>query len=103
MELAHYREVVERLRAAKEDVVINLTTGPGQRFLPSDEDPKIGAPGTTLMRPELRVPHIVALRPEISTLDLNTMFFGSSVVINTPKNLRVMADLHPQRRRDARA
>lgn len=93
MELAHYREVVERLRAADEDVVINLTTGPGQRFLPSDDDPKIAAPGSTLMRPELRVPHIVTLRPEISTLDLNTMFFGSSVVINTPKNLRVMADL----------
>ncbi len=34
MDLAHYREVVERLRAADEDIVINLTTGPGQRFVP---------------------------------------------------------------------
>ena len=92
MELAHYREVVERLRAAPEDVVINLTTGPGQRFSPSDEDPKIAGPGTTLMRPELRVTHIEALRPEISTLDFNTMYFGNSVVINTPRNLKIMAD-----------
>ncbi len=40
MELAHYREVVERLRAAEEDVVINLTTGPGQRFIAERRSPK---------------------------------------------------------------
>ncbi len=91
MELGHYREVVERLRAADEDVVINLTTGPGQRFVPSDADPKMAAPGTTLMRPERRVEHITALRPELCSLDLNTMYSGSSVVINTPANLAIMA------------
>lgn len=93
MELAHYREVVERLRAADEDVVINLTTGPGQRFIPSEADPGVTAPGTTLMRPERRVPHVQALRPELCSLDLNTMFSGSSVVINTPANLALMAEL----------
>ncbi len=56
-----------------------------------------------MRNPELRVPHIVALRPEISTLDLNTMFFGRSVVINTPKNLPDHGRSYPQRRRDARA
>jgi len=93
MELAHYREVIERLRAAEEDVIINLTTGPGGRFSPSDDDPSVAAPGTTLMRPERRVEHIVALRPEICSLDFNTMYSGSSVVINTPRNLAVMADI----------
>jgi len=93
MELAHYREVIERLRAAEEDVIINLTTGPGGRFIPSDDDPSVAAPGTTLMRPERRVEHIVALRPEICSLDFNTMYSGSSVVINTPRNLAVMADI----------
>lgn len=93
MELAHYREVVERLRAADEDVVINLTTGPGQRFVPSVDDPKVAAPGTTLMRPEPRVAHVAALRPELCSLDLNTMYSGSSVVINTPANLAIMADM----------
>ena len=93
MELAHYREVVERLRAAEEDVVINLTTGPGQRFVPSEADPSVAAPGTTLMRPEPRVAHIQALRPELCSLDLNTMYSGSSVVINTPANLAIMAEL----------
>jgi len=93
MELSHYREVVARIRASDVDVVVNLTTGPGQRFVPSEQDPRIAAHGTTLMRPEPRVEHIVALRPEICSLDLNTMYSGSSVVINTPGNVRRMAAL----------
>ncbi|MCJ9749292.1 3-keto-5-aminohexanoate cleavage protein [Neorhizobium sp. BETTINA12A] len=93
MELAHYREVVERLRAADDDVIINLTTGPGGRFIPSEDDPKTAAPGTTLLPPELRVEHIAALRPEICSLDFNTMYSGTSVVINTPRNLAIMADI----------
>ncbi|GAA4328378.1 3-keto-5-aminohexanoate cleavage protein [Pigmentiphaga soli] len=93
MELAHYREVVERIRASDVDVVINLTTGPGQRFIPGADDPKVAAPGSTLMRPEPRVEHIVALRPEMCSLDLNTMYSGSSVVINTPASVRTMASL----------
>jgi uncharacterized protein (DUF849 family) len=93
MELAHYREVMERLRAADEDVIINLTTGPGGRFVPGEQDPKVAGPGTTLLPPERRVDHIVALRPEICSLDFNTMYSGTSVVINTPRNLGIMADM----------
>jgi uncharacterized protein (DUF849 family) len=93
MELAHYKEVVDRIRASDTDVIINLTTGPGQRFVPSEDDPKVAAPGTTLTTPERRMEHVVALRPEICSLDLNTMFSGTSVVINTPRNVRIMAEL----------
>ncbi len=93
MELAHYREAVERIRDSGTDVIINLTTGPGQRFVPTPGDPKLAAPGTTLTTPERRVEHIVELRPEICSLDCNTMYSGSSVVINTPENLRIMARL----------
>jgi uncharacterized protein (DUF849 family) len=92
MALEHYREVIERIRASGTDVIINLTTGPGGRFIPSEDDPKVAAPGTTLMRPEQRVAHVVALRPEICSLDLNTMWFGTSVVINTPRNVTIMAE-----------
>jgi uncharacterized protein (DUF849 family) len=92
MALEHYREVVERIRESGTDLIINLTTGPGGRFIPSDHDPKVAAPGSTLMRPEERVAHVVALRPEICSLDLNTMWFGTSVVINTPKNVTIMAE-----------
>jgi uncharacterized protein (DUF849 family) len=91
MELAHYREVVERIRASDTDLIINLTTGPGGRFVPSEDDPKVAAPGSTLVRPERRVEHVVALHPDICSLDLNTMWFGSAVVINTPRNAAIMA------------
>ena len=91
MELAHYREVVERIRASDTDLIINLTTGPGGRFVPSDDDPKLAAAGSTLVRPERRVEHVVALTPEICSLDLNTMWFGNAVVINTPRNAAIMA------------
>jgi uncharacterized protein (DUF849 family) len=91
MELALYREVVERIREKNDTLVLNLTTGPGGRFAPSDEDPKIAGPGTNFQVPEKRVEHVAALRPEICTLDLNTMTFGKEVVINTPKNVSRMA------------
>lgn len=93
MELHHYREVVDRIRAADEDVIVNLTTGPGGRFIPSEADPSVAAPGTNLLTPERRVEHIVALRPEICSLDFNTMYSGASVVINTPRNVGIMADM----------
>ena len=51
MELEHYREVVDRIRDSGTDVIINLTTGPGGRFIPSKEDPKIAAPGGTGVSP----------------------------------------------------
>lgn len=92
MELEHYRETINRIRAEAPELIINLTTGPGGRFAPSEEDPKVGGPGTTLMRPELRVAHIAALKPDIATLDLNTMNFGAEVVINTPSNIRRMTE-----------
>jgi uncharacterized protein (DUF849 family) len=91
MELDLYREVVDRIREKNPALVLNLTTGPGGRFDPSDEDPRVPGPGTTLMVPEKRVAHIAALKPEICTLDLNTMTFGKEVVINTPKNVARMA------------
>jgi uncharacterized protein (DUF849 family) len=37
------------------------------------------------------VEHIAELRPDIATLDLNTMTFGGEIVINTPENVRRMA------------
>src|ERR1700739_4344170 len=51
MDIELYRETIQRIRAKDTDLIINLTTGPGGRFIPSDDDPKIAAPGSTLMRP----------------------------------------------------
>lgn len=91
MELDHYAEVMQRIRERNRELVINLTTGPGGRFIPSADDPRVAAPGSTLMVPQKRVAHIAALRPDIATLDLNTMNSGPDVVINTPANVARMA------------
>jgi uncharacterized protein (DUF849 family) len=91
MDIALYDEVIKRIRAVNTVLIINLTTGPGGRFIPSDQEPRVAAPGTTLMRPEDRVEHILVLRPDICSLDLNTMNSGGDVVINTPKNVTRMA------------
>jgi len=91
MSLDHYVDVVQRIRARNPELILNITTGPGGRFVPSKDDPKVAAEGTTLMMPEKRVEHIAALRPDICTLDLNTMNSGREVVINTPGNVRRMA------------
>ena len=92
-ELAHYREVVERIRNSAVDVIINLTTGPGAAYFPSPDNPAVGGPGTTLSRPEERVRHIQELRPEICTLDIATLSMGDRTFMNTPPHLRVMGRL----------
>jgi len=91
MEFACYEEVVERIRSSSTDLIINLTTGPGGRYMPSDENPAVAGPGTVLTTPEIRTEHIVRLKPEICSLDLNTMWFGSGAVINSPRNIKIMA------------
>ncbi|WP_299375285.1 3-keto-5-aminohexanoate cleavage protein [uncultured Kiloniella sp.] len=92
MDFSLYEEMVGLIRQQNQDVILNLTTGEGGRFVPSQDDPKVAAPGSTLCRPELRVAHVEKLKPEICTLDFNTMWSGEAVVINTPRNVEIMAD-----------
>ena len=91
MDGAHYREVVERIRSSGSDVLVNLTTGPGARFAPDTENPAMPGPTTTLSRPEVRVRHVVELRPDICSLDMGSMNMGGRVFINTPEHLESMA------------
>ena len=92
MELDYYREVVRRIRDSDTDFLINLTTGPGGRYIPSDDEPAKAAPGTSLTTGEIRSQHIVELKPDLCSLDLNTMWFGGGAVINSPRNIRDMAE-----------
>ncbi|AOY94908.1 NADPH:quinone reductase [Cupriavidus sp. USMAA2-4] len=91
MSLDYYADVIDRIRRRHRTLIINLTTGPGGRFVPSEDEPRVAAPGTTLLHPAKRVEHIAALRPDVCSLDLNTMNSGGDVVINTPANVRKMA------------
>lgn len=92
MDIELYREMVDRVRDVTDELIINLTTGNGGRYHPSDENPAVAGPRTNFLVPEKRVEHILALKPDIATLDLNTMLFGNEVVINTPRNVRLMAE-----------
>jgi uncharacterized protein (DUF849 family) len=91
-----FREVVERIRDSKVDVVINLTTGMGgdlvlggaEKPLPPDDI------GTDMAGATERLQHVVELRPEICTLDGSTMNFaagGDYIMVNTPQMVRAMA------------
>ena len=91
MDPALYKEVVDRIRASGSDVLINLTTGPGARFVPGDEDPQKPGPGTTIKSPAERVRHVVALKPDICSLDMGSMNMGPHVFVNTPPHLEAMA------------
>jgi len=93
---ALYAEVVERIRAANVDVVVNLTAGMGgdlvlggeESPLPFDED------GTDLAGATERLEHVAQLLPEICTLDFGSMNFaagGDYLLVNTPRILRAMA------------
>ena len=91
MDGALYAEVVDRIRQSGTDVVINLTTGPGGRFLPDPNDPMKAGPGTTMRTPRQRVQHVLDLRPEICSLDMGSMNMGANVFVNTPAILEAMA------------
>ena len=91
-----YAEVVERVRAADVDVVINLTAGMGgDLVLGAGENPLPPNPdGTDMAGATERLKHVRALLPEICTLDCGTMNFASGgdyIMVNTPSILREMA------------
>ena len=93
---ALYAEVMERVRAADVDVIINLTAGMGGDLVfGSTEQPlPPNAAGTDMAGATERLAHVRRLLPEICTLDCGSMNFaagGDYVMVNTPDTLRAMA------------
>lgn len=89
-EFALYRDVVQRIRASGSDVLINLTTGSGGRYVPDTADPNRNAtPG--MATPEERIAHVLELRPEICSLDIGTFNFGGFAFLNLPDHVERMA------------
>lgn len=93
MDVALYRDAVARIRDSGIDVIINLTTGPGARFHPSDDDPRRAGPGSTITSPEARVAHVLEIKPEICSLDVATFNMGANAMVNVPAHLARMAAL----------
>lgn len=91
----YYREVVERIREADEDVVINLTAGMGGDLTLGNVEQPLppSAEGTDMAGATERMEHVKELLPEICTLDCGTLNFGHGdyIMTNTPSMLRAMA------------
>lgn len=91
---ALYRELVEHIRAAGVDIILNLTAGMGGDLqIGAGEQPLQFGPGTDLVGPLERLVHVEELRPEICTLDCGTLNFGDGdfIYVSTPAQLRAGA------------
>ena len=90
-----FKEAVDRIRSSDTDVVINLTSGMGGDWTPSEGDPSMPGPGTDMIGPLERLAHVKELLPEICSLDCGTLNFGdgNEIYIATPPYLRKMAEL----------
>ncbi len=92
-DLNDYTEVYNRIRQKNNELIINLTTGPGCNWIQSDEDPMMPGPGAQVFTAERRLEHIERLRPEMCTLDICTMQIFGTVAINTKKMMTKMGHM----------
>jgi len=89
MNIDLYKEVVDRIKDRNTEVLINLTTGPGAT---GHSSVIFGKPSYAFQSPAKRVEHIVTLKPDICSLDLNTMNRGpQNITVNTIDTARAMA------------
>ena len=91
-----YRELTDRIRDSKTDVVLNLTAGMGGDMVfgpPSAPLPL--QDGTDMGSAESRMEAMAECLPEICTLDCGTMNFAEAdyVMTNTPGMLRAMGSM----------
>lgn len=97
--IEYYEEVVDRIRSAGSNLIINLTTGTGGLFQ-AREDGTCGFEPCLAVNPPMtareRVAHVLKIRPDICSLDIATMNFGPIPMINTPAQIAEMAGLIAQ-------
>ncbi|MEC4237506.1 3-keto-5-aminohexanoate cleavage protein [Pseudomonas sp. DSV-1] len=90
-DVALYRELMERIREADIDIIVNLTAGMGgDLHIGPGENPMEFGPHTDLVGPLTRLAHVEELLPEICTLDCGTLNFGDgdTIYVSTPAQLR---------------
>ena len=91
-----YRELTDRIRDSKTDVILNLTAGMGgDMFFGPPSAPLPLKNETDMGSAESRMEPIADCLPEICTLDCGTMNFGEGdyVMTNTPGMLRTMGSM----------
>ena len=95
--LAHYREVTDRVRDSDTDIVLNLSAvrGGDMVFGPVENPMALSQEGTDMIGASERVAHVAECLPEICTLDCGTMNFAEAdyVMTNTPGMLVAMGGM----------
>jgi uncharacterized protein (DUF849 family) len=90
MKFELYKEVFDRIRDQC-DILVNLSTGSGGRLM---YNPQASAWDTAgLKSPEERVEHVVKLKPELCSLDVGSLNFGSFAFINLVGVVEKMAKM----------
>jgi uncharacterized protein (DUF849 family) len=88
-----FKKAVELIRAADEDIIINITSGGGGDFIPNLENPEVGGVGTDMQTPEQRHEPVGKLLPEMCTLDCGSVNMGDDVYLSPTNWLRKQAAL----------
>lgn len=98
MQTELYADVVDRIRQHRPDLLINLTTGPGAVFVSSVEMLQQLCQGQGkifIADAQIRVAHIESIKPDLCSLDFNTMQRGGDGMtqINHPTIVKEMLRL----------
>jgi uncharacterized protein (DUF849 family) len=86
-----YVETARLIRSSGVDVILNITTGMGGDWVPDENDPAVGGPGTDMISPAERVRHIEIIKPEICSLDCGSFNYSFTAYIATMDMLRESA------------
>lgn len=73
MDVELYRDTVDRIKKHNTSVLINLTTGPGAVYVPTPGNLTQGTLQSNLQPAAVRVKHIQLIKPDICSMDFNTM------------------------------
>jgi len=85
MDIDLYRDTVDRIKKHNTDVLINLTTGPGATYIQNADNMYVSAsrnsdqssPLSIMRQSWDRVKHILLIKPDLCSIDFNTMHQGN--------------------------
>jgi uncharacterized protein (DUF849 family) len=92
VDLELYKETFNLIRKENDRVIINLTTGAGAKFIPEPVRMTSAMQGSVMLSARTRIRHILELKPEICSLDFNTMNEGDQkrIRLNMPSVVKDM-------------
>lgn len=93
-DVALYREVAERIAVSGANVIVNFTAGMGGKLVFGGEKPMPPAADTDLVGATARMAHILALRPEMCSLDCGSFNsgMGDEIYVSTTPMILQMAE-----------